>query len=39
MKVVCVITEPEVIDRILKHTIQMGDCDPFEGGRAAGGRV
>ena len=31
MKVVSVITEPEVVDRILKHIARTGRRDPFEG--------
>jgi len=31
MKVVSVITEPEVIDGILSHIRQRGGRDPFEG--------
>lgn len=30
MKVVSVITEPEVVDRILKHVARTGGRDPFE---------
>ena len=38
MKVVSVITEPAVIDRILKHLARMGGGDPFEGRGPPGGR-
>jgi hypothetical protein len=38
MKVVSVITEPAVIDRILKHLARTGGGDPFEGRGPPGGR-
>jgi len=31
MKVISVITEPEVIDQILRHIARPGERDPFEG--------